>query len=646
MRVLQLALVAGLLTLLALPAPARSDLLWGVNGHPFTAYPGIPFQQQLELVKDLGMRSYRVNISVPSQAPMLAKLVAAAKPLGIDILPVFTPALNLKAESAEQLYSRAYKMAVALISQFKDDIRVWELGNELENFAIITACEMRDNGEQYNCAWGPAGGVSPLDYYGPRWAKVSAVLKGLSDGAMSVDPTIRKAIGTAGWGHLGAFERMHQDGINWDISVWHIYGQDLEWALKTLVKYNRPVWVTEFNNPLGSKNSEDEQVRGLVKLMTSMRELQKTYNVEAAHVYELLDEPYWAPDFEAYMGLVRLERSDGRWKISERKPAYEAVKQLIARAEDISAQSTNGEVKGSVQSFSRTSCKLEQLASAGQLISAEAQVDYAYCLILDRPADGGGLESWKASLESGMPATRVVLAMLNSDEFAQKHAIPKLDNSAFVSLMYGLLLDREPDGGGLTAYVDELDGRNESRADIAKSIVASDEFRSKHAILFTPSATATVRARPSPAIKRSCELSAFDPASLNAEKQVAYVHCLALGRAGDVNELATWIAELRRGTHPWQILTALLASTEFNEQYGTSTLGNSEFITLLYQLLLDREPDGAGLSSYVELIDSGALSRAGFASALIESSEFRAKQSLLFATAQRTGERRQSAPPQ
>ena len=58
--------------------------------------------------------------------------------------------------------------------------------------------------------------------YESRWEKVSAVLRGLSGGTISVDPTIRKAMGTAGWGNAGAFARMHKDGIRWDISVWHM----------------------------------------------------------------------------------------------------------------------------------------------------------------------------------------------------------------------------------------------------------------------------------------------------------------------------------------------------------------------------------------------------------------------------------------
>ena len=626
MRVLQLALIAGLLAVL--PTSARSDLLWGVNGHPITAYPDIPYPQQLELVKDLGMRSYRVNISVPSQAPLLKKLVAFAKPLGIEILPVFTPALNLKAESTEQLYTRAYKMVVALVSQFKDDIRVWELGNELENFAIIKACEMRDNGEQYNCDWGPAGGVSPLDYYGPRWAKVSAVLKGLSDGTMSVDPTIRKAIGTAGWGHLGAFERMQQDGIKWDITVWHTYGQDLEWALKTLVKYNRPIWVTEFNNPQGSMISDEEQVRGLVKQMKRMRALQQAYNIEAAHIYELLDEPYWAPDYEAYMGLVRVVRNkNSRWEISDRKPAYKAAKELIA-SKDI--------VTPAVSTFERPNCDLGKLADTQQRITPELQVDYAYCLILGRSADGGGLASWKASIEKGMRGTQVIMGMLNSDEFSREHMLSKLDNSAFVSLMYRLLLDRDPDGDGMAIYVDQLERGTTGRADIARSIIASGEFRSKHPVPSAWGVTRAPRAQPSGETAENCDLAAFGSASLSAERQAEYAYCLVFGRTADASTLVAWSAALAQGTPPWKMVTALLASSAFDGQYGASALGTSEFITLVYQVLLDREPDGAGLSRYRELIDRGELSRNGLGEALIVSSEFRGKRPHLFSALQTT----------
>lgn len=33
---------------------AMAGITWGVNGHPITAYPGIPIADQLDLVSDLG----------------------------------------------------------------------------------------------------------------------------------------------------------------------------------------------------------------------------------------------------------------------------------------------------------------------------------------------------------------------------------------------------------------------------------------------------------------------------------------------------------------------------------------------------------------------------------------------------------------
>jgi hypothetical protein len=317
--------------LLATASAASADLLWGVSGHPLTAYPGVSIERQLDYVEDLGMKSYRVNIVDTSSGDRLAELVAAGKKRGIEILPVITPGgISLDKDGTDELYSKAWALAVALGSRFKNDIRVWELGNEMENYAIIKPCERRDDGTTYPCEWGPAGGVGALDYYGPRWVKVSAVLKGLSEGIAEVDPGIRMAIGTAGWGHLGAFERMKRDGINWDISVWHMYGEDPEESFDKIASYGKPIWVTELNHPYGSQQSEQQHAEGLMKAMKRLRELQDKYKVEAAHIYELLDETYWAPSFEAHMGLVRLVGStESGWSAAGPKPGYVAVRGMI-----------------------------------------------------------------------------------------------------------------------------------------------------------------------------------------------------------------------------------------------------------------------------------------------------------------------------
>jgi hypothetical protein len=460
-------LVAAAVALPALAQEIPRDLTWGVNGHPLVSYPGVTIDQQLDYVRELGMTSYRVDVARAEHASGLAALVRAGKARGIDILPVLAPEVSLKKETAEDLYRKAHDFAVNMVSRFKDDIRVWELGNELENYAIIRACEMRDDGSQYDCAWGPAGGAGPLEYYGPRWAKVSAVLKGLSDGTTAVDPMIRKAIGTAGWGHTGAFERMRNDGIRWDISVWHIYGQDPEWAFKILAGFNRPIWVTEFNNPSGSKDGAEKQADGIVRAMTRLRQLRKTYNVEAAHIYELMDETYWAPSTEAVMGLVTLSADGKGWKPGQRKPAFAAAKQLIAA--------------DNAWLDSNRDCHLNphnRLSSANSM-----RVSYAYCLVLGRAVDGAGFKGWMAALESDTTVPRMLQAMVASGEFSDRHKLPRLNNVEFVTLLYRVLLHREPDSAAMASYVEQLNEGTVTRTDLARLLVASNDFASRHPLL-------------------------------------------------------------------------------------------------------------------------------------------------------------------
>jgi hypothetical protein len=452
---------------LTMTVAACAEILWGVNGHPIISYPGIPIGQQLDYLKDLGMKSYRVDISHAEEAPKLAALVKEGKVRGIEILPVITPGnIDLENDSAEQLYDKAHALAVKLGSQFKDDIRVWELGNEMENFAIIKPCEKLDDGSQYPCEWGVAGGVGAMEYYGPRWAKVSAVLKGLSDGMISVDPKIRKAMGTAGWGHVGAFERMKRDGIEWDISVWHMYGEDPEWAFRTLAGYGRPIWVTEFNNQYGSQRSEEQQAAGLKRTMMVLRALQETYKVEAAHIYELLDETYWAPNFEAFMGLVRLvPKAEGGWRTGEPKPAYFTVRETIRGLRPPPRP--------------RRDCDLAEVQAIDSVPLRQAS--FAHCLILGRKGDSEAVRQWADALEGGETSVAgLLMTLIRSDEFSEIYFPHALSDRAYLSFLYRLLLDRKADGHGLGSYARQIGKGSMTRESVAYGIITSSEFQKRH----------------------------------------------------------------------------------------------------------------------------------------------------------------------
>jgi hypothetical protein len=84
------------------PWSPRQTSFGGVNGHPITAYPGVRIDRQLDFIEDLGLKSYRVNISSETNADDLAALVAAAKKRGIEMLPVIFPqAVDLEKDSPD-----------------------------------------------------------------------------------------------------------------------------------------------------------------------------------------------------------------------------------------------------------------------------------------------------------------------------------------------------------------------------------------------------------------------------------------------------------------------------------------------------------------------------------------------------------------
>ncbi len=627
-RISGAVLIAGILAGLA--APVRADIAWGVNGHPLVSYPGVSFEQQLDLIADLGMRSYRVDVPGTAVLGKLKHLHGLARARGIELLPVITPPFDLDAEAPEVLERKAHDLALALVAPFKGEIRVWELGNELENYAILEPCEKRDDGVTYDCSYGPAGGVSPLDYHGGRWAKVSAVLTGLASGARAADPDVVRAVGTAGWGHTGAFARMRQDAIPWEISVWHMYGGDPEWALKELAQYERPIWITEINAPFGSQKGEDTQVRELAKSVERLRQLRQRYGVQAAHVYELLDEPYWGTNYEAHMGLVRVEKSGASWALGEKKPVYAALKSMIGAAGGVSgAPSATLAAEASEPSeppllkVQRT-CSLDAARRAADH-RPETVVRYVFCLVLGRDADGAGSETYASQMPAHLTAEQLVLVLLNSEEFAARNKTADMSNREFALGLHRLLFGSEMTEGAGPGALSAIDAANASRADYVSALVASEEFRTAHPVLYAtlevPSPPPVRAVTRLPDIRRSCSLNAVK--KLESERdQVLYSYCLVLGRWPEAFGLQTWQAAMKSGLGADELLMSLLGSAEFVSKYRVESLSNQDFVTLAYRLLLRRDPDGQGFEGYVDELGRG-LDRQEVFAGLIRSEEFR-----------------------
>jgi hypothetical protein len=211
--------------------------------------------------------------------------------------------------------------------------------------------------------------------------------------------------------------------------------------------------------------------------------------------------------------------------------------------------------------------------------STAAQVARLYNAALGRHPDVGGLNNWVSSIESGSQTLKQTAAgFTGSAEFAERYGNP--EDTAFITLLYRNVLQREPDAPGLNTWATELAG-GESRADIVLKFSESPE---------------------------NIELTSDDVEQglwLRDEyaAQVTRLYHTTLNRLPDAGGLVKWTTALHSGESLLEIANGFTGSAEFQERYGK--LDNAGFTTLLYNNVLGRQPDSAGLAAWTASIDSG-----------------------------------------
>jgi Ca2+-binding RTX toxin-like protein len=92
---------------------------------------------------------------------------------------------------------------------------------------------------------------------------------------------------------------------------------------------------------------------------------------------------------------------------------------------------------------------------------------------------------------------------------------------------------------------------------------------------------------------------AFDNLPTDNAGRGYLIYRAAFDRAPDAPGLGYWIRELDRGKDFGAVVAAsFITSPEFTTKYGTG-LGNAAFINLVYQNVLDRAPDAAGMNYWL-----------------------------------------------
>jgi predicted peptidase len=214
---------------------------------------------------------------------------------------------------------------------------------------------------------------------------------------------------------------------------------------------------------------------------------------------------------------------------------------------------------------------------SGKTDMVEAFVRKLYLEFLGREPDAKGLATWTEVLSSGKATmARLVLGFVDSAEYKSK---PQTDEE-FVTALYRIIFDREPDADGLKAWLDVLDS-GLTRKKVLEGFINSDEFKALADRLGVQAG--------------SYKSDEYIDAYPNVTAFVSRLYRQVLNRRATTGELEGWVKALTQGRSATQVVRGFFGSREMNNR----NLGASEVVGIMYKTILNREPDVSGYNNWV-----------------------------------------------
>ena len=187
---------------------------------------------------------------------------------------------------------------------------------------------------------------------------------------------------------------------------------------------------------------------------------------------------------------------------------------------------------------------------------------------------GGQLSDVMAFIMGGAEFSTYVQSSTGSPDAAS------LGNADFIELLYGRVLGRGSDSGGLAFWTAVLDGEAMSRGDVALGFCNSGEAQSRFAA-------------------STQKLWAVDAQGY----QVRSLYDVALNREVDAGGLAFWSQILEQGVGIGVVADFLVESSEF--QARIVGLTTTQVLQQFYLDGLERSADSPGLNYWVAVVDAG-----------------------------------------
>ncbi len=329
------------LLLLLLAAPFATDFaadpvigdkgfVLGLNGHALTqpVDTDISLDEQIALLKKAHAVIYRTPLPAKPNWERFSHLVDVLAQNQIALLPVLLPHLDYKTATPDTVEKEAHDYALACAQHGLGRVGYWELGNELDTFALHKKGDSLPDGKVYTYNYFPSG-WSRGDFDDHRYQFVLATLRGMNRGIREGDPAAKTIVNTAGWVHAGFIQRLLDDHLDFDIIGWHWYSEDGDFhraggmpLLDRLTAFHKPIWITEGNYRAGKKPPAEQEPKQAAYLQQTLPAFGELYPVVQVYcVYTLFDET-----FEAPYGVVHVEQTAGKkWTAGTPKAAFGVI---------------------------------------------------------------------------------------------------------------------------------------------------------------------------------------------------------------------------------------------------------------------------------------------------------------------------------
>ena len=215
-----------------------------------------------------------------------------------------------------------------------------------------------------------------------------------------------------------------------------------------------------------------------------------------------------------------------------------------------------------------------------------------YNNMLGREPDAAGQENWVGQIADGnMSATEVADGFYYSPEFTAMSA--EMTTEEYVQTLYRAILGREADPNGLADWVNRIDSGAATREEVYQGFLGSQEFTG---------------------IADQID----DIQNTAAHAFVERLYSFVLGREGDPAGVEHWVDQLASGN---MSLRDVAYGFIFSPEYVNSNTSNGDYVTMLYNTILGRQPDSAGHANWTAQLDNGA-SRVEVFDGFVQSPEF------------------------